>query len=118
MCCRRNVVAVLFAAVCTVVACSRRVDTTAPIPSQDEQASNAATGWKLTADEATRIAEAAAEESGVELADYRPPTVAPSDDEGKRHWILLYEGKIPVPGNHFAAIVDDEFGTAEIIPGE
>lgn len=115
----RTAIAVPIAAACSVIACSWQVDTTSPIPSEFQQKpDHTAMGCELTANEATRIGEAAAEESGIEITNYKPPIVDFSDDDGEKYWSLLYEGKIPAPGNHFTVLINDESGTAEIVPGE
>jgi hypothetical protein len=76
-----------------------------------------ANGTRLAETNVFRIAGEAAVKAGFRLADFKDPEVHSSAARGAT-WTVFYEGKVPVPGNHFLVWVDDRTGDAQVMPGE
>ena len=66
--------------------------------------------------EVIRIAKQTAERQGVRLRDFKEPRVRYELSQN-RTWFLLFDGKRPMPGNHFFVSVDDRTGEAVLIGG-
>ena len=74
-------------------------------------------GARLSQPEALRIAVQTAEKRGISLSNYKRPEVKYRTNYDEKYWIVFYDGKRPMPGNHFWIRIDDRTGTARIIPG-
>ena len=59
----------------------------------------------------TELAEAA----GAILADFNSPEAR--REEARGEWVVVYDGKKLLPGNHFMVVVDDATGQARLVPG-
>jgi hypothetical protein len=75
-------------------------------------------GARLTTNEAIEIAKHAAEHQGLRLSEYKAPEAHYEFTRKDKSWWVVFDGKIPIPGNHFAVSIDDQTGKAELIPGE
>jgi len=82
-------------------------------------------GAHLTLGAALRIAEAEALKHHVTLSDFKPPwfrydySVYHYDNgDGYYVWAFRYDGKVAVPGNNFAVIVNDLTERAQFVTGE
>ena len=64
--------------------------------------------------EVIQIAKRVAEREGYHLEDYREPT-ARYEHDGK--WSVFFDGREPMPGNHFSVEVDDRTGDAKTYGG-
>lgn len=78
----------------------------------------------LTLGEALQIAEDAAAQRGVSLADFQSPWFRydydlyyPDMGQGDYAWAFGFEGKVPAPANHFMVVVNDRTRYAQFIPG-
>ena len=74
-------------------------------------------GARLTSTEAIRIAQQTAVNKGIRLGDYQPPEPYYEFTRKDRSWWVVFEGKVPMPGIHFALSIDDPTGKAELSPG-
>jgi hypothetical protein len=73
---------------------------------------------QLTRPEVLAIARRAAEREGLKLREYHRPTVEYKAVRADRTWTVSFDGKIPIPGNHFLVWVDDRTRKAIIMRGE
>jgi len=72
-------------------------------------------GASLSTAEAIRIAKQAAQRQGVQLHDFKEPK---AQFTSKDHsWWLLFDGQVPMPGNHFVVSIDDPTGNTRFFPG-
>ncbi len=74
-------------------------------------------GARLSTEEAVRIAKRTAEQQGVRLRDYKEPEVHYEFTRKDKSWWVFFDGRVPMPGNHFAVSIDDQTGGARLIPG-
>lgn len=105
---RRNSFA-LFAALLIVAGCSH----TAHLDSEARPA-----GARLITAEAIRIAEQAAEHDGRHLSDYKSPEAHYEYTQKNKSWWVFFDGKVPMPGNHFSVTIDDQTGKTQLMPGD
>jgi hypothetical protein len=68
---------------------------------------------RLTTTEVIRTARRAAELKGYNLEDYREPAV--SYKQG--NWLLIFVGRLPVPGADLIVEVDDTAGKTQVTGG-
>ncbi len=71
---------------------------------------------RLRSSEAISLAMSAAMKQGWHLENFRPSSIC--FDASKHQWTVFFEGRVPLPGNHFWVWVEDSTGTTEIMPGE
>lgn len=64
-------------------------------------------------EDAIQKAQAVAREKQWNLDDFKAPT-AELKDLG---WLVRFEGRKPLPGNHFVVQIDDATGEATLWPG-
>ena len=74
-------------------------------------------GARLTTGEAIRIAQEAAVHNGVRLSDYKLPEAHFEFTRKDKSWWVFFDGRVPMPGHHFAVSIDDPTGKTELIPG-
>ena len=104
---------IALAVLLLVIGCSHPTPNTAPAESATKSA-----GARLGQAEAVRIAAEAASKNGYRLADYNAPQVHYEFTRKDKTWSVFYDGKVPMPGHHFLVWVDDQTGTARVMPGE
>lgn len=75
-------------------------------------------GARLTTAEAVRIAEQAAEREGRRLSDYKPPKAHYEYTRKDKTWWVFFDGRVPMPGNHFSVSIDDQSGKTRLMPGK
>lgn len=75
------------------------------------------TGARLSRAEVLRIAEDAAIKNGHNLTNYGVPKVVYECIVQDRTWHVFYDGKVPMPGNHFSVLVDDLTGEQRVMLG-
>ena len=68
--------------------------------------------------EAIRIAKQAAERQGSDLRRYKEPEARYEFTRNDKSWWVFFDGRVPMPGNHFAVSVDDQTGDTRFIPGK
>ena len=98
----------LFAVALIVAGCAQ------PTPSTSEVRP---AGARLTTTEAIRIAQEAAVHDGVRLSDFKSPEAHYEFARKDKSWWVFFDGRVPMPGNHFAVSIDDPTGKTEFIPG-
>ena len=108
--CRHLVVA--LAILFLVVGCSHPTPPTATIPDTKPD------GAHLTQAQAVRIATEAATKHGYRLTDYKNPQAHYEFTRKDGTWSVFYDGRVPMPGNHFLVWVDDRTEEARVMPGE
>ena len=69
----------------------------------------------MTEEEAIATANEAAEAAGAILADFNGPKAR--REEGRGEWVVFYQGKKLLVGNHFMVVVDDGTGQVRLVPG-
>ena len=76
-------------------------------------------GARLTLGAALHIAEAEVSKKHISLSDYSAPVFRYSHDKDEGYvWAFIYDGKVPMPGNHFLVVVNDRTQRAAFVPGE
>lgn len=75
-------------------------------------------GKKLSQADAIRIAAEAATKHGYRLSKFKPPRAEHEVTRKDATWSVFYEGKEPIPGNHFIVSVKDQSGEAQVMPGQ
>ena len=75
-------------------------------------------GTRLSSADAIRIARHAAEHEGCRLSDFKPPKAHYEYTQKDRTWTVSFDGKVPVPGNQFWVVVDDQTGQTQVLRGE
>jgi hypothetical protein len=75
-------------------------------------------GARLSQPEVLRIAGEAATKHGYRLADYKDPQAHFEFSRKDKTWTVFYDGKVPVPGNHFLVWVDDRTSEAQVMAGQ
>ena len=78
---------------------------------------NQSAGARLNEAEVLRIASQVAERDGRHLSDYKPPEAHYEFTQKDKSWSVFFDGKVPMPGNHFSVSVDDQTGKAQLFPG-
>ena len=73
---------------------------------------------RLSQVQAINIAKQAAEREGRRLIDYKDPEAYYEFTRKDQSWSIFFDGKIPMPGNHFAVEVNDQTEFARVMPGE
>jgi hypothetical protein len=73
---------------------------------------------RLSEREVIEIAERAARRHGYRLADYSAPKAHFEFAKKDGTWTVFFEGRVPMPGNHFLVWVHDRTRQATIMPGE
>ena len=73
---------------------------------------------RLSEAQAISIAKQAAEREGRNLANYKDPVAHFEFIEKDRSWSILFDGKIPMPGNHFLVEVDDLTESTRVMMGQ
>ena len=74
-------------------------------------------GARLSAADAIRIAKQEAEHQGVDLGRYKEPEAHYEFTRKDRSWFVFFDGRVPMPGNHFSVYVDDRTGAAQFHGG-
>lgn len=74
-------------------------------------------GARLSTAEAIRIARQTAERQGVDLGRYNEPEAHYEFTRKDRSWVVFFEGRVAMPGNHFSVSVDDRTGEAQFHGG-
>ena len=74
-------------------------------------------GAKLTTAEVVFIAEKAAEKEGARLSEFKKPVAHYEFTVKDRTWVVFFDGRIPMPGNHFTVYVDDRTKETRFIGG-
>jgi len=74
-------------------------------------------GERLTTAEAIQIAQRAAEKDGRRLSDYKQPEAHYEFTRKDKSWFVFFDGRVPMPGNHFSVSIDDPTGKAEVHGG-
>jgi len=74
-------------------------------------------GARLSAADAIRIAKQTAEHQGVALRNYKEPEAHYEFTRKDHSWWIFFDGRVAMPGNHFAVSVDDRTGGTHFIPG-
>ena len=72
---------------------------------------------RVTTAEAIRIAQQAVERDGRRLRDYKPPEAHFEYTREDKSWFVFFDGRVPMPGNHFSVSIDDRTGNTELMPG-
>jgi len=75
-------------------------------------------GARMSTTEAVRIAKRAAERQGVHLSDFKEPKAHFELARKDQSWFVFFDGRVPMPGNHFAVSIDDQTGDTYFIPGK
>ena len=73
-------------------------------------------GARLSPSEVIEIAKIVGATNGMKLGDYKAPRVDFQATKQKT-WSVFFDGRVPMPGNHFAVFVDDQTGEAHYSPG-
>jgi hypothetical protein len=73
---------------------------------------------RLSQTQVISIAKQAAEAEGRRLADYKEPEAHYEFTEKDKSWSVFFDGKVPMPGNHFLVYVDDQTQKTKLMPGE
>lgn len=63
-------------------------------------------GAHLDSREAIQLAQRAARKQGISLETYNPPNASYNAAEGT--WLISFEGKVAMPGNHFSVEIEDK----------
>jgi len=74
-------------------------------------------GARLTKVEAIDIAREAAEREGRNLSEYKEPVARYEFVYKDKTWDVFFDGKVPMPGNHFSVEIDDQTGKTRLLPG-
>ena len=72
---------------------------------------------RLSQAQAINIAKLAAEREGRRLIDYKDPEAHYEFIQKDRSWSIFFDGKVPMFGNHFVVVVDDQTKSTRIMPG-
>lgn len=103
---------VLIAAALLATACSRsRAESTQPLSTSESNHS------RLSAAEAIELAIQEARRLGRELERYESPAVGFSWHGSEATWHVNFQGRDPVPGNHFSVDIEDRDGSARLHAG-
>jgi hypothetical protein len=73
---------------------------------------------RLAEREVIQIAEDAARTHGYQLTDYSAPKAHFEFTDKDSTWTVFFEGRVPMPGNHFFVSVRDQTRQATVMPGE
>ena len=73
---------------------------------------------RLSEVQAISIARHAAEREGKNLANYKDPEAHFEFIEKDQSWSILFDGKVPIPGNHFLVEVDDQTESTRVMMGQ
>jgi hypothetical protein len=75
-------------------------------------------GTRLSLAKVIRIAKQTAQLQGRNLRDYQEPEAHYEFTRKDSSWSVFFDGRIPMPGNHFLVTVDDRTGEAVLQGGE
>jgi hypothetical protein len=73
---------------------------------------------KMSQEDVVRLANRAAADAGYKLTDYKAPEARYEFTKKDKTWSVFFDGKAPMPGNHFLVCVDDKTGKTQVMPGE
>lgn len=103
---------VLVAAAVFATACSQsRVESPQPLSTSESHHS------RLTASAVIDLAIQEARRLGTDLERYQSPVVRFSWHGSEATWHVDFQGRDPVPGNHFSVDIKDQDGSAILHPG-
>ena len=74
-------------------------------------------GARLSTAEVIRIARQTAELHGIDLGKYKEPEAHYDHTSRDGSWFVFFDGRVPMPGNHFGVMVDDRTGEAQLHRG-
>ena len=75
-------------------------------------------GMRLSTAKVIRIAKQSARREGVDLGEFNDPRLRYGPDrKGEKFWVVIFEGRVPMPGHHFMVIVNDHTAEAAFSPG-
>ena len=103
---------VLIAAALLATTCSRsRAESTPALSTSDTNYS------RLTAAKAIGLAIQEARRLGLDLERYKSPAAGFSWHGSEATWHVDFQGRDPVPGNHFSVAIEDGDGSARLHRG-
>jgi hypothetical protein len=73
-------------------------------------------GARLSPREVIEMAKRAGEHNGMKLDDYKKPEFSYRATKEKT-WSVFFDGRVPMHGNHFMVVVDDQTGEAHYVGG-
>jgi hypothetical protein len=88
-----------------------------PRPTQTSVSDTKPAGARLATAKVIRIAKEAAERRGVRLRDYKEPEAHYELTRKDKSWIVFFDGRVAMPGNHFSVSVDDQTGETRFFGG-
>jgi hypothetical protein len=102
----------LVAATTILVGCAKNAGVDSP--SSDVRPA----GAHLSQAQVITIAKNAAEREGIGLTNFADPKAYFEFTKKDKVWSVFFDGKIPMPGNHFLVWVDDQTQQAKIMGGD
>ena len=75
-------------------------------------------GARLGTVEVIRIARQAARRAGHRLSEYKRPEARYEYTRKDRSWFVFFDGRVPMPGNHFSVSIDDRTGETRVTGGK
>jgi hypothetical protein len=102
----------LVAALAILTGCTRPAHT--DLPASDVRPD----GAHLTPSQVISIAKHTAETKGIHLTNYKEPEAHYEFTKKDKTWSVFFDGKVPMPGNHFLVWIDDQTQKAQLMPGD
>src|SRR4051812_32122234 len=87
--------------------------THSPRPVQTSVSDTKPEGARLSMAEVIRIAKQAADRQGADLSKYKEPETHYEFTRKDKSWWVFFDGRVPMPGNHFSVSVDDQTGKTQ-----